>query len=51
MVILALILVFLVTLFSGPAGKDYLNKRKLLKERPKAKLLPFPYPPGHPRKL
>lgn len=48
--ILALIIVFLVTVLTGPAGQDYVNKRKQLRERPLAKVLPFPYPPGHPRK-
>lgn len=50
MVLLLLIGVFLVTVLSGPAGRDYLRRRKSLKERPLAKVIPFPYPPKHPRK-
>ncbi len=49
--ILVLILVFVATFMTGPAGKEYLDKRKKLKEKPLAKVLPFPYPPGHPKKV
>lgn len=51
MLICALVIVFFVTVLTGPAGVEYLNKRKSLKEQPLAKLLPFPYPKEHPRKL
>lgn len=51
MVWVGLVIVFFVTVLTGPSGKEYFTKRKQLKNRPLAKLLPFPYPPGHPRKL
>lgn len=51
MIYCLLVLVFFVTVATGPAGRDYLHRRKLLKERPLAQVLAFPYPKGHPRKL
>lgn len=51
MIILALIVVFAATVLTGPAGRDAVARHKQLKSRPVAKVLPFPYPPGHPRKL
>lgn len=49
--ILLLLAIFFGTVFSGPGGKEYLARRKLLKDRAKAKVLAFPYPKNHPRKL
>lgn len=51
MIICLLVIVFFATVASGPAGREHLRRRKYLKERPLAKVLPFPYPKGHPRKL
>lgn len=49
--IVLLVIVFVVTVLTGPAGKEYLNRRKQLRERPLAKVIPLPYPSGHPKKL
>ncbi len=51
MLICALVIVFFTTVATGPDGMAWLAKRKQLKEQPIAKLLPFPYPANHPRKL
>lgn len=51
LLICSLVIVFFAVVATGPGGRDWLNRRKRLKEQPLAKVLPFPYPPKHPRKL
>lgn len=51
MILLLFVITFLAVVLTGPAGKDWLTKRKALKNRPDAKILPFPYDRNHPRKL
>jgi len=51
MIITTLILTFFLVVATGPDGKEWYERRKALKSRPMAKLLPFPYPKGHPRRI
>jgi hypothetical protein len=51
MLICLLVITFFVVVLTGPAGLEWRDKRKMLKSRPVAKVLQFPYPKGHPRKL
>ena len=51
MLICLFVITFFVIVLTGPAGIEWRDKRKALKNQPLAKLLPFPYPPNHPRKI
>lgn len=51
MVICALVITFFVVVLTGPYYVEKREQRKALKDKPTAKLLPFPYDRDHPRKL
>jgi hypothetical protein len=51
MVICALVITFFVVVLTGPYYVEKRERRKLLKDRPLAKVLAFPYDSDHPHNV